>query len=335
MHRYIPFITLLVLCHGGNLSGQTADSVAAMVTSVTGKATMLAKGTETNLELGQDVMSGAVVRVESGMASVVFHSGEFMELKEREEMTFGMTPAQSLLKENGLTRGVGIDESFTAIESGVELSEKKKRLYQLADIPGIRGDVLAIPVSPRLVVSDPAVTFIWFDSDSLSAGAEKTYQLVIRDEKGVVAKKEVRGLAYRINSIGIEDIARDLRFEPERHYTWGVFDQSKSAAQDAKLDAAFVIADTATLAASAAMRRRHEDLLERKKIDETSAHVLQALYYMDERERLYADAVPHLLAIGNTPSGRAYADPQLIGILQRFGNQVSVVAGYLARRNDK
>jgi hypothetical protein len=330
-HR-TAFLILLVVLLPIAAGAQSPDSSAAMVTSISGSAVLGVRGTSTPLELGQDIPLGATVKAETGSVAVVFRGGEFFELKEKEELTFGATPAASTLSDRGATRGVGADETVAVTDSRVELSDRRKRLHQLANISTIRGDAMPIAVSPRLVVADPAFQFIWFDSDSAAAGTEKSYTLVLRDEHTVVAQKDLRGPAYRINSIGVEDVAKEFRLAPGRHYSWGIFERSKLPAPETKLDASFVIADEGTLSAAAAMQKKQERLVDDKKVDETSSHMLLAMYYLDERERLYADALPHLFAIADTPKGRAYADAEIVRVLQRFGNQVSVVAGYIAAR---
>jgi hypothetical protein len=91
-------------------------------------------------------------------------------------------------------------------------------------------------------------------------------------------------------------------------------------------DATFVFVDQAGLNAAAAKRAQLEDLQRTGQVDASSLHMLLSRYYLDDRERLFADAIPHLISLDALPGGNAYAREQMAAMFLRFGNQVSTLA---------
>jgi hypothetical protein len=312
---------------------QATPPGVAIVTSASGAATVTNGEKQESITMGMDLAEGAVLRVESGTVALVFAAGDYLELKAGESLTLGKDAASSTISGASGTRGVDAQETVDVGAEGVRPSDAGDHIYAVADASGIRGDMMAIAVAPRLVVSESNPVFCWFDSDSAAAGKEKRYVLIIADDKGaVVLREEVSGRAWEMNAVPLDRLGADLPRTALAHYTWGVFEKKSSPSAPSALDAAFVFADSSTLRHADEKRATVLGLHERGKVDDHSLHMLLALYYLDDRERLFADALPHLLALAGTPAGRSYADAQIVGILKRFGNQTSVAAEYFLRR---
>lgn len=303
------------------------DPPVAMMTSVTGKAVAVTNGKEEALAVGVELRAGVQVKVLGGNASVVFLQGDFIELKGGEQLTLGKDLASSTLTDNGATRGVAKEEAIKVPGRRVPQRQGRDYLSQLAMMSGVRGDKMAVPVSPRLAVSEAAPVFFWFDTDSAAAGSKRSYSVIVRDQnERVVFQKEVEGEVYRMNVAEFENLASALKAAPEKRFSWAVFEQGKAPNPLPKFDANFVFVDSLGMQTAGTKRRELQALFSQKKMDEQSLHTLLALYYADDRERLFADAMPHLAWLAATSNGRAFAVEQMARILPRFGNQVSVVA---------
>jgi hypothetical protein len=84
--------------------------------------------------------------------------------------------------------------------------------------------------------------------------------------------------------------------------------------------------DTEGMAHAAAQRAKLAGLKEKSAVDEMTFHMLSSSFALDERERLFSDAVPHLLALGALEQGRSWAAEQLARMFLRFGGQVAALA---------
>ncbi len=331
-----PFMLPVFLFLAALLSTAVHAQPVAMVTSVGGKAAVQTGDKESDAVLGMELQGGDVLEVRAGAASLVFMQGEFLELKAGERIKLGADRASSTLSDAGGTRGVGREETIVVASGGITPSQGKDYLSQLAVMSGVRGDNMPVAVSPRLAVSDPAPVFIWFDTDSAAAGAVRSYTIIVRDRKGgIVLQRDVEGIVYRMNTVQPEGIAAAVQSLPERHYSWAVYEKGKVPSPLPEFDAAFAFVDKPGMDNAAERRRMLKSLLDGGKMDRQAYHTLLTLYYIDERERLFADAVPHLLALSDATEARDFADLQLRGILPRFGNQVSVAAAqyFASRRN--
>jgi hypothetical protein len=305
----------------------------AIVTGVNGSATVAVGEKRQPAAMGMDLAEGAALRVDTGMLALVFAAGEYLELRAGETLTLGKDAASSAIGGAAGTRGVTAQETVDVGIEGVRPSDPRDHIYAVADVSGIRGDLAVVAVSPRLVVSDPNPVFCWFDCDSAAAGREKDYVVVVTDERGaVVLREEISGRAFEMNSVPLDGMDAELPRVAGRHCSWGVFEKGRVPAALTDLDAAFVFADSSTLLEADARREAVAALRERGKVDDRSARMLLALHFLDDRERLFADALPQLLALAALPEGRAFADVQIAGILRRFGNQTSVVKDYYLRR---
>ncbi|MBL0173936.1 MAG: hypothetical protein IPP94_01515 [Ignavibacteria bacterium] len=315
----------------------TEDPPVAMVTSVTGKAVAMTAAKEEAIVVGAELRQGSVVKVQAGSASVVFLQGDFIELKMGEQLTLGKDLASSALNDNGATRGVTKEDAVKVSENGIPPQQGRDYLSQLAVVSGIRGDKMAVPVSPRLALSETAPVFYWFDTDSAAAGAKRAYTIMVRDQNDrIVFQKNAEGAVYEMNQASFDNLAASLKASPEKRFTWAVFEDGKVPNPLPKFDAMFVYVDSLGFRAAGEKREQMQSLLAAKKMDEQSFHTLLALYYTDDRERLFADAIPHLEWLAATPSGRGFALEQMARILPRFGNQVSVVAArYAAQLRDR
>ena len=329
--RYrIAYTVVLYVALAGTTSAASPrldDPPVAMITSVTGKTVVVTSAKEEAGAVGAELRLGAVVTVQAGSASVVFLQGDFIELKAGERLTLGKDLASSTLIDNGGTRGAGGDDALKVADNGIPPQQGRDYLSQLAVVSGVRGDKMAVPVSPRLAVSETSPVFLWFDTDSAAAGTKRSYTLIVRDQDDhVVFQSNAEGSVYALNAMVFEKLAAALKPAPEKRYSWAVFEQGKVPSPLPKFDAMFVFVDSLGMQTADVKRAQLNSLFTQKKIDEQSMHTLFALYYTDDRERLFADALPHLAWLAATPNGRAFAAGQMARILPRFGNQVSVVA---------
>jgi len=197
---------------------------------------------------------------------------------------------------------------------------------QLASVSGIRADVAVIAVSPRLTISDANPLFCWFDTDTTAGSVERGYTLVLRDSHyQTIAEQAVRGKTGTLCCFRFPQPPKGFVSGARKHYSWTVLAEGETARQGI-LDAVFVYVDESGIedarAHAAGLVRMHE----LGSIDRTSLHMLLSRYYLDERERLFADAVPHLRALDALPGGSRYAREELARMFLRFGNQVSTLA---------
>jgi hypothetical protein len=313
------------------VTAQQDESAVALVTSVSGGVTVLRSTDEVPLTLGLTLAEGASVRVSTGSASLVFFSGELVTLADGEELRLGPTLAESTLSAGGSTRGLGASDGLSVPSGGLGGSDNDVWQAQLASVSGIRGDALAVAVSPRLAVSESLPVFIWFDTDSSAVGSERGWSLVLRDEHGAtVISQPLRGKVGMFNSWRPDRLPESFRAEAGKQYSWGVFPEGMSAPQGV-LEASFVYIDSEGMEHAARQRSRLRTLLQSADIDQATYHTLCATFAMDERERLFADAVPNLLALASSEQGRKWGGDQLSRILLRFGGQVAPLAAVAAR----
>jgi hypothetical protein len=306
-----------------------AQEPVAMATSVDGEATVESGGVTTRLEIGNELAQGAVVRVASGRAALVFMSGDLMDLATGDVLTLGPDMGGSTLTSEGTTRGVTKEDGVTVAEEGIGKANSEKWQSQLAYIYGVRGDASVVAVAPRLAVASPTPVFYWFDGDSLNAGMNKTYTLVLKDGDGKeLFRKNVDGIVYEMNSYVPQPMPAEYRVEPGLRYAWTV------AAKDGETtsEASYIYIDEAGIDLATEKRRKLDELRSAGKVTEQSYNTLMAMYFLDERERLFSDALPYLLALEAQPGGRQYATTQLALLFNRFGNEVSTVAAYYARK---
>lgn len=329
MKRIINLVFALLLLTLGSAAQEKAE--VALVTSVSGSAALLRDADETPLTLGLRLIEGETVRVGSGAVSLVFFSGELVSLADGEELRLGATPEQSTLRAGGNTRGLGANDGLSVPSGGLGGSDNDVWQAQLASVSGIRGDALAVAVSPRLAVSEPLPQFSWFDSDSTVRGSERNWTLVLRDENGeTVLTQPLRGKVGMFNTWQPERLPAAFRAEAGKQYSWGVFPAGSNVPQGV-LEANFVYIDSQGMEHAATQRARLLTLLQSATIDQATFHTLNATFAMDERERLFADAVPHLLALAATEQGRNWGGEQLSRILLRFGGQTAPLAPLAAR----
>lgn len=317
---------VLIALAAGLWADETENDVA-LVTAVSGKAVLLQTDGEIPLVLGMRLQAGDEIRVESGTAAVVFLTGEYLALEAGDVFTLGTTLGECTFADAGGTRGVGQDESMNVAEDGIDAGPDDDFWQaQLASVSGIRADVTVIAVSPRLAVSEPVPAFFWYDADTLSPGIEKQYILLLRDAEGkTILRERVSGHGAALNSYRPLEMPAGFKAEARWHYTWTVVPEGEADPQGT-LDAGFVYVDAGGLEAAAAQRERLTALLDAGSLDASSYRMLMARFYLDERERLFSDAVPHLVALAGASAGEEYARSELARMFLRFGNQVSTVA---------
>ncbi len=327
MKTFLSTMLALLLVTGSAAHADRPDNVA-LVTAMSGTAEMDQAGKSVELTVGTELQEGASIRVISGTLSLVFLEGSFLELKAGEVILLGRTPGTSRVTDGSGTRGIEESSTVSVAQNGVAPGGSQEQLMKLAYIPGIRGDKVVVPVSPRLAISSDNPEFLWFDTDSTAEGGTKSYTIVVKDgEGGVLLQKTVQGRPFSLNATRFSELPALMKAAPEKHYSWTIAEPQTTE----PLEAAFVIIDEEGLRAAREKQASMDALRAAGKVDEQSWHSLLALYFMDERERLFADAVPHLNALAGTPSSRAFALRNLILILGRFGNQVAVVSGILQR----
>jgi hypothetical protein len=326
-----PYIMLLVLL--GTLFGVTplpADEPGkevALVTAVSGQATVKAGEEESPLKLGMRLRLGDEIAVAGGKVSLVFLGGDFVSIKDGETLKLGATLKESSLTTGGATRGLGVDDATSVGSNGLG-SGRSRRVWQaqLASVSGIRGDGMPIAVAPRLALAGENPRFYWFDTDTSSGEIERRYLLVLKNEENtVIAREQVRGTAGRLNSFRFARPPQGFDATARMHYQWSVLPDG-AAVPEGRLDAGFVFVDQAGMDAARARMKHLDDLRASGGLDETSYHMLHCALLLDERERLCSDGLPHLLALAALPGGEEYAGEQLAQIFLRFGNQVSALA---------
>ncbi|MFZ1728527.1 MAG: hypothetical protein WBQ23_02330 [Bacteroidota bacterium] len=321
------FATLLVLSCSPNLSADEPGKEVALVTAVNGGATLRSGEAEKPLTLGMRVRLGDEISVATGKVSLVFFAGDFLSLKDGESLKLGATPKESMLTTGGATRGLGPDDAMTVTEKGLNTNgESRIWQAQLASVSGIRGDGMPIAVAPRLAIAGENPTFYWFDTDTSGAGGERSYLLILKSEENtVLARQQVRGAAGRLNSFRFETPPAGFSATPRMHFNWTVLSEG-AAVPDGQLDAAFVFVDEAGMQAALTQIDRLKGLEASGQVDETSYHTLLCAFFLDERERLFSDGLPHLLALAAQPQGQEYAGEQIARMFLRFGNQVATLA---------
>ncbi|MBN1446993.1 MAG: hypothetical protein JXA28_03600 [Bacteroidetes bacterium] len=315
--------------------GSTAAEVA-LVTSLSGSAVRISAAEEHPLELGGSLQAGDEVHVKSGNAALVFLRGDYLSLEAGERLTLGTTLEESRIVTGGDTRGLAVEDGLSVAEEGVDPgSGREVWQSQLATVSSIRADAGVITVAPRLTISDPNPLFTWFDTDTSAAGTERSYTLGLYDAKGaLIAQQQVRGTTGALNSFRFPQAPRDFLPEARRHYSW-ILVPAGTQLPAGPQDASFVFVDQAGLEAARAKRAQLEELQRTGRLDISSLHMLLSRYYLDERERLFADAIPHLIALDALSGGSTYVREQLAGMFLRFGNQVSTLAPRILRSTVK
>lgn len=309
------------------VDAQTSTQVA-LVTSVTGKSLVAVEGREDLALVGRELPKSASLRVVDGTAAVVFLSGDFVELKAGESIELGADAASSTLRETGGTRGAD-DAAVKVTDRPLSTPSANTGLMNLAYVPGVRGDALVTAIAPRLVISEARPTFYWFDPDSLHQGESRQWVIVVRDETGkTLAQKTVQGTVFTLQSTTLPELGT---LASGHRWSWGIFSPSQLPSPSASLDASFVAVDEEGRTQASARRAQLEDLTRAGSLGEESRHTLLALYYLDERERLFSDALPHLLWLKEKGAAKEFAQRHLLSVLSRFGNQVAAVLPALVR----
>ncbi|MDT8323458.1 MAG: hypothetical protein RRA94_05040 [Bacteroidota bacterium] len=331
---FLPaLLFVLILWQVPAHAGEPGREVA-LVTSVAGAATLRSGGEEAALTLGMQLREGDVVVVTGGNVALVFLTGEYLALKAGDQLTLGSTLGESTLTEAGGTRGLGPDDGMTVAADGVDAGQDDDFWQaQLASVSGIRADAALIAVSPRLTLSDPNPLFCWFDTDTAAGMTERSYRIVLRDSHyETIAEQEVRGRPGQLCCYRFASSPRGFHPSPRRHYSWTILPLDVVPARGI-LDAVFVYVDEAGLEDARAHAAGLQRMLEVGSIDRSSLHMLLSRYYLDERERLFADAVQHLRAVDSLAGGSPYARQELARMFLRFGNQVSTLAPRILRRD--
>lgn len=326
-------IALFTACFAALTPDASAQQAVAMVTSVQGSGTYERAGVSKKLEVGAELPDGAVVVLHDGKASLVFMSGDLMELSGGDQLTLGAEMTKSTLSSGGATRGVSKTDGVAVAEEGVGSANNEKWQSQLAYIYGVRGDATVVPVAPRLTVSNPVPVFYWFEGDSLMKGVERTYTLTLMDASGnEIMSEDVRGKVYELNEYAPKSMPPRFSARPGTQYRWNVTEKGKSASPSS--GAAFVYIDQRGQEKAAEKIRKLDELRSQGKMDEQAYNSLAAMYLLDERERLFSDAIPFLLNLERLPAGAGYARKQMALLLNRFGNEVAGAAAYFARKSD-
>lgn len=309
------------------------DDVVAIATSMIGKATVRTSTGEKDLSIGQDLEKGTIIRVTSGKVSIVFFNGDFVEIEKNEELTLGADAKSSTIISAGNQRGV-TDAEITSIgQSSVSISNAVLRLSQLTHISSVRGGAKVIAVSPRQVISVLPPTFVWFDTDSSAREKKRSYAFMIFDDRmREVYRATVFGKVYEMNSCSLPKKSRISLMSPGKRFSWGIYEKGKVPAHPQNAEAKFVISDTVGFRESNATMSKFSKALREKKIDINTYHLLVGLYFCDERQRLFSDAIPFLLALSKNNPTQSYPYQRLALILDKFGNDVSIVAGICAAR---
>lgn len=331
---YITLCSALLLFGGASvLSAQDAEKEVALVTAVSGQATLVNAQGDQPVKLGMRPLLGDELAADGGNISLVFLSGDFVSIKDGERLKLGATLKESSLATGSGTRGLGEDDATPVAQNGVGRG-RRGRVWQaqLASVSGIRGDGMPIAVAPRLAVAGENPRFYWFDTDTSGEAGERGYLIVVKNEENtVIARQQVRGTAGRLNSFRFERPPQGLAATARMHYQWTILPDG-AAVPEGQLDAGFVFIDQTGMDEARGQMQRLDELREKGRIDETSYHMLQCSLLLDERERLFSDGLPHLLALAATPDGEEYAGEQIARLFLRFGNQVSALAPMFLHR---
>lgn len=327
------FSALLIFGGASGLSAQDAEKEVALVTAVSGQARLVNAQGEQPVKLGMRPLLGDELAAAGGNISLVFLTGDFVSIKDGERLKLGATLKESSLATGSGTRGLGEDDATPVAQNGVGRG-RRGRVWQaqLASVSGIRGDGMPIAVAPRLAVAGENPRFYWFDTDTSGKAGERSYLLVLKNEENtVIARQQVRGVAGRLNSFRFERPPQGLVATARMHYQWTILPDG-AAVPEGQLDAGFVFIDQVGMDDARGQMQRLDELRDKGRIDETSYHMLQCSLLLDERERLFSDGLPHLLALAVTPDGEEYAGEQLARLFLRFGNQVSALAPMFLHR---
>ncbi len=324
---FLLALFLFPLLSPAPVRAQDPPKEVALVTAVSGAGTLRSGEDEAALALGMRVREGDELSVTEGDAALVFLSGEYVSLKGGDRLTLGSTLAASNLASAGATRGLGPDDGMTVAAEGVDAGQDDDFWQaQLASVSGIRADVAVIAVAPRLTISDPNPLFCWFDTDTTAGRVERSYRIILRNAHyETIAEQEVRGTTGTLSCFRFA--TRPKGFDPSarKHYSWTILPLGTDAGKGI-LDAVFVYVDENGLEDARAHAAGLQRMFELGSIDRSSMHMLMSRYYLDERERLFADAIPHLRALDALSAGSGYARQQLAHMFLRFGNQVSTLA---------
>jgi hypothetical protein len=316
------------------VSAALAAKQVALVTAVSGVAEMELEKQVTPLSIGMELPAGAVVRVSSGTASIVFLEGTFVELKTGEQILLGDDPDHSKITTSAGTRGLEEEGTTNVAQGGISPGASQEQLVKLAYIPGVRGEKSVVALSPRLTISEDNPVFMWFDTDSTAAGTKRDYVITVRDASGnTLVQSEVEGKVFEINHAQLASMRDKVPAGAELKYSWSVQAKGSAVPPAGRLDAVFLYVDKVGLDQAKQKRMDMDKLVKAGKMDNQSYHTLLALYYADERERLFSDALPHLFELASAQgSGRVFGLRNMIAILNRFGNRATVVSGILTRQ---
>jgi hypothetical protein len=306
---------------------QQSPAPVALVTAVEGAATLVHENEESQLTLGMQVREGSNIRVSVGSVALVFFSGELVSLRDGEELALASTLEASSLSTGGATRGLAREDGL-AVAGTVSVAADDGDVWQaqLASVSGIRGDAMAIAIAPRLSIADALPTFCWYDTDSSALGADRLWTLHIKDDQGTVLfSQELRGKVGVFNLWRPQRLPPAFRADPRRRYSWGVY-AAGAPAPAGELEAVFVYVDAEGMQNAAAQRSHLTSLMVNTSLDEMSYHTLSCTFSLDERERLFSDAIPHLFTLASWEQGRSWAAEQLARMFLRFGTQVAPLA---------
>jgi hypothetical protein len=325
-------VALCLLATTGPVSAEDPGKEVALVTSVSGKAVVRSGEQELPLKLGARLLRGDEVSVTGGKVAIVFLDGAMLSLNDGETLRLGATPDESTLTAGGNTRGLGPDDAMNVADGGLQTGTRGRDWRaQLASVSGIRGDGLPIAVAPRLAIAAENPTFYWFDTDTSGAGSEKTYTLVLKnEEQEILASRQIRGPAGKLNSFRFDPLPAGFTATPRVHFSWAVLTEGATV-PEGQLDAGFVFVDQAGIEAARGQASRLRSMLDDGRIDAASYHTLLCTMFLDERERLFSDGLPHLLALAALPDGADFAGEQLARVFLRFGNQVATLAPLFSR----
>jgi len=329
---YLAYICIvsLFLVPGGSSVAHDPPKQVALLTGMSGGVTLLRSDGEVATKAGARLLEGDVVRVGNGFASLVFLSGELVTLSDGEGLTLGATMESSVLDAAGVTRGLTEGDGLNVADNIPSVADDNDVWQaQLASVSGIRGDADAIAVSPRLTISDARPVFCWFDTDSAATGDERKYLLVLRNASGQgILQQEVKGKVGTFCTWRPETMPEHFFPAPRAQYSWTILPIAATV-PDGVLDASFVYVDQEGIELANARRDRLQALHSNGSLDEMSLRMLRCVYALDDRERLFSDAVADLLFLAAMPISRPYATEQLSRMFLRFGNQVSVLAPLL------
>ncbi|MBR9978867.1 MAG: hypothetical protein KFH87_12345 [Bacteroidetes bacterium] len=311
------------------ISSGTEGEEVVLVTAVSGDVRVSSgeEAEERPLKTGMRLQVGEEVVVHTGNASLVFFAGSYIKLAAGERLLLGESLAESMLQSGGTTRGLTGEDALPVLEQGLERSKKNDVWQaQLASVSGIRGDGLPVAVAPRLTIASENPRFYWFDTDTSGTGAERRYILLLRAEDGtVLARQELQGRTGRLNTFRFAQLPDGFTASPRMHYEWSVL-PAGAVEPEGRLDASFVFVDHEGMELARNRSTRLQDLEQEGHIEEMTLHILHCELYLDERERLFSDALPHLLVLAGTEEGKDYASSRIARMFLRFGNQVSSLA---------